>query len=122
MFEWCGRRQRRYAKRSQGWRAPEWQSAACKVRSFLSGNTCRVCNSLKDEAHDVYINEWAQTAAWLQQSGGLCGASARFESKTIGAAQALALAGQQLTQAKASAMPDECIRILESKVQQKRLR
>ena len=34
------------------------------------------------------------------------------------AAQALALAGQQLTQAKASAMPDECIRILESKVQQ----
>ena len=118
MFQWCERRQRRYAKKSQGWRAPEWQSAACKVHSFLSRDTCRGCNSQKDEVHDEYINESAQTAAWLQQSGGLHGASARLESKTMGAAQALALAGQQLTQAKASAMLDECIRILESKVQQ----
>ena len=35
-----------------------------------------------------------------------------------GAAQALALARQQLAQAKASALPEACIRILENDVQQ----
>ena len=38
-------------------------------------------------------------------------------NKPKGAAQTLALSRQQLAQAKASAMPEECIRILESKVQ-----
>ena len=44
------RRQRRYAKKSQGLRAqsglraPEWQCAACKTRSFLSKDTCRCCD------------------------------------------------------------------------------
>ena len=47
MSEWyeVTRRQRRYAKKSQGWRvqsglrAPEWLCAACKTRSFLSRDT-----------------------------------------------------------------------------------
>ena len=85
MSEWCKvtRRQRRYAKKSHGWRvqsglrALEWQCAACKTRSFLSGDTCRGCNKQRDEMHDEYINEWSQTAAWPQQGGGSFGQAER---------------------------------------------
>ena len=48
----------------------------------------------------------------------LSGNSARIIWVYNGAAQALVLARQQLTQANTSVMPEECIRILESKVQQ----
>ena len=70
----------------------ELQCAACKTRSFLSRDTCRGCNKRKDEAHDEYINEWSQTAAWPQQGAGSFGAPARPVSKTQGAAHALASA------------------------------
>ena len=114
------RRQPRYAKNSQGWRAesglraPEWRCATCKTRSFVSRDTCRGCNKQRDEKHDEYFNEWSQTAAWPKQGGG---STARLVNKPKGPAQALALPRQQLVQAKASAIPEECIRILESKVQ-----
>ena len=70
------RRQRRYEKKSQGWRAqsglraPEWQCAACKTRLFLSRDTCRGCGKQTDVEHDDYINEWSHTVAWPQQGGG----------------------------------------------------
>ena len=107
----------------QGWRAQsgsraaEWQCAACKTRSFLSRDTCRGCNKQRDVTHDGYINEWSQTAAWPQQGRGSSGDAARPVNKPKGPAQALALVRQQLAQAKAAELPEECIRILESKVQ-----
>ena len=67
--------------------------------------------------HDEYINEWSQTAAWPQQGGGSSGDVAYPVNKPKGAAQALALTQQQLAQAKASALPEACIRILENEVQ-----
>ena len=72
--------------------------------------------AVKQKDESQYINELAQTG--LATTGeGFYGASARLVSKTKGAAQPLALARQHLTQAKASAMPGDCVRILESKVQ-----
>ena len=67
-------RQRHYAKKSQGWRAqsglraPEWQCAACKTRSFLRGHVpSRSCCKQREETHDECINEWSPTAAWRQR-------------------------------------------------------
>ena len=91
-----------------GQRAPKWQCAAWKVRSHLSKDTCWGCNKQKDEAHDEYIHEWAQTAA-LATAGQPCEQDQRGS---------LASARQQLTLAKASAMPKDCVRTLESKVWQ----
>ena len=68
--------------------APEWQCAACKMRSFLSRDTCRGCNKQRDEKHDEYINEWSQTAAWPQQGGGSSRDAAHPVNKPKGAAQA----------------------------------
>ena len=65
---------------------------------------------------DEYINEWSQTVAWLQQGGGSSGDVAYPVNKPKGAALALALA-RQLAQARASALPGACIRILENEVQ-----
>ena len=87
MSEWCEvtRRQRRYAKKSQGWRAqsglraPKWQCAACKTRSFHSRTHAGAATS-RDETQDKYV-----------------------------------------TPAEASAMPEECVRILESMVQQQEI-
>ena len=76
MSEWSdvtSRRERRCAKKSQGWRAqsglraPEWQ--CCKTPSFLTRDTCRGCGKQRDVIQDEYINERSQTAAWPQQSG-----------------------------------------------------
>ena len=86
------------------------QRAACKTRWFLNRDTCRGCNNQRDEKHD----ECSQTAAWPQLGGGSCGDAAHHVNKPKG----LALARQQLAQAEASAMPEECIRTLESEVQQ----
>ena len=116
------RRQRRYEKKSLGWKAQsglrvvEWQRATCKNRSFLSRDTCRGCE--RDERHDEYINERAESVAWSHQGGSSTGAPACPTSKPKGAAEAPAQARQQLAEAKAAALPDECIRILENKVQQ----
>ena len=55
---------------------------------------------------------------WLEEAGGSHGAPARLVSKPKGAAHALAPARQQLTQTQVSAMPEQCIDILESKMQQ----
>ena len=126
MSEWneaTSRRQRCYERKSQGWRAqsglraPEWQCAACQTRSFLSKGTCRGCSKQRDEKRDECINEWAQTAAWPQQGGASSGDDSHPVNKPKGAAQALAQARQQLAQAKATGMPERCIRILEEEVQ-----
>ena len=122
-IEVMSRRQRRYEKKSQGWRAqsglraPEWLCAACKTQSFLSRDTCRGCGKQRDEKHDECINEWSQTVAWPQQGGGASGDAAYLVNKPKGAAQAFASARQQLAQAKAAAMPEACLRILETEVQ-----
>ena len=95
-----------------------WQCAACKTRSFLRRDTCRGCGKQRDVKQDEHINEWSQTVAWPQQGGGsLWGGSSPCQ-QAENAAQALALARQQLAQAKASALPEACIRILENEVQQ----
>ena len=52
------------------------------------------------EKHDEYINEWSQTVDWLQQGGRSSRDVAYPVNKPKGAAEALALARQQLTQAK----------------------
>ena len=113
MSEWSdvtSRRQRRYERKSQGWRAqsglraPEWQCAACKTQSFLSGDTCRGCSKQRDTQHDEYINEWSQTVAWPQQIGSPSGEAAYAVSKPKGAAQVFSLARQQLAQARASGL------------------
>ena len=92
--------------------------AACKTRPFLSRDTCLGCGKQGDVKHDEYINERSQTVAWPQQAGRSFGDTAYLVDKPKGAAQALALARQQLAQARASAMPEACIRILESEVQE----
>ena len=124
MSEWndvTSRRQRRYETKSQGWRAqsglraPEWRCAACKTRSFPSRDTCRGCGKLRDVKHDEYI-KWSQTVAWPQQGGGSSRDVAYPRNKPKGAA--FALARQQLAQAKASALLEACIRILENEVQE----
>ena len=97
-------------------RAPEWQCAACKTPSFFSRDTCP-CGKQRDVKHDDNINEWSQTVAWPQQGGGSSGDGAHIVNKPKGAAQALALARQQLAQAKASALPEACIRVLENEAQ-----
>ena len=111
MSEWndvVSRRQRRYERKSQGWkaqsglRAPEWQCAACKTRSFLSRDTCRGCSKQRDTKQDEYINEWSQTVAWPQQGE---------YPLEIPLGRRLTLA--TLAQARAAAMPDACLRILE---------
>ena len=111
MSEWndvVSRRQRRYERKSQGWkaqsglRAPEWQCAACKTRSFLSRDTCRGCSKQRDTKQDEYINEWSQTVAWPQQGG--------YPLEIpLGRRHTLATLGQ----ARAAAMPEACLRILE---------
>ena len=118
------RRQRRYEKKSHGWkaqyglRAPEWHCAACKTRSFLSRDTCRGCSKQRDVKQYEYINEWSQTVAWPQQSGNPSGEAAHSGNKPKGPAQALPLARQQLAQARAAALPEACLRILENEVHQ----
>ena len=94
--------QRRYEKKSQRWRAQ-----SCKTRSFLSWDTCRGCGQQRDVKHDEYINEWSQTVAWPQQGGDPPEILLYPVNKPKGAAQALALARQQLAQAKAAALPNE---------------
>ena len=112
------RRQRRYERKSQAWRAQSGLRAPeCKTWSFFSRDTCRECRKQRNVKHDEHINEWSQTVAWPQQGGGSSGDVAFPMKKPKGAAQALALARQQLTQAKASALPEACIRILENEVQ-----
>ena len=105
-----------------GLRPPEWQSAACKTRSFLNRDTCRGRGKQRDVEHDDYVNEWSQTVAWPQQggcpSGNSSGEAAHSGIKPKGPAQALAMARQQLAQARAPAMPEACLRILEIEVQQ----
>ena len=94
----------------------ELQSGSARTGSFSSRDTCRGCNKQRDAKNDEYTNGWSQTAAWLQQGGGSSGDAARLVNKPQGAP--LALTRQQLAQAKAAASPDECVHILESKVQQ----
>ena len=124
------RRQRRYERKSHGWkaqsglRAPEWQCAACRTRSFLSRDTCRGCSKQRDMKQDEYINEWSQSVAYPQQGGcpsrNSSGEAAHPGNKPKGPAQALALARQQLEQARASALPEACFRTLENEVQQQK--
>ena len=91
---------------------------AQRARSFLSRGTCGGCGKQRDVKQDEYINEWSQTVAWPQQNGNPSGEAAHPVNKPKGAAQALALARQQLAQARASAMPEACLRIFENEVQQ----
>ena len=122
MSDWndvMSRRQRRYEKKSHGWKArsgllsPEWQCAACKTQLLLGKDTCRGCSKQRDTKQDEYINEWSQSVAWPQQSGSPSGGAAYPVSKPKGPAQALAQTRQELAKAQATVMPEGCIRILE---------
>ena len=88
------RRQRRYERKSQGWRAqsglhvPEWQCAACKTQSFFSREACRGSGKQRDVKQDEYINEWVTDCGLATTEWKFPGEAAHPGNKPKGLAQA----------------------------------
>ena len=110
---------------STGWYAST-RMAMCEMLPAQLPQQEHLPELRKEMQKDSNVHERGLIAPWPRQSGGgatpgsaarpASGPPVRPGSKPKGAAQALALARQQLAQAEASALSEECIRVLECKV------
>ena len=84
--------------------SPLWFKALSKLRL----RACGGCGKHNDMKHDEYINEWLQSVAWATTHWKSLWGGSSPVNKPKGATQTLALARQQLAQARASALPEAC--------------